>query len=141
MPVNKEILDRIKRQESRTIPGADVLTPKQRLLDASDVQSKHPQSRVRWVSLRDPMKVQARQADGYEILSTEQGGRRLGDESVLMACPRETYEARVAAQDRLTQDRLNAHKYELERAVEGVARLLRDKHGLDVDLDRLMIRE
>lgn len=141
MAVDKAIIDKIKRQEDTTIAGAGLLTPKQRLLDANDIQAKMPQSRVRWVNLRDPMKIQARQADGYQIIPSEEGGRRLGDEQVLMACPRENYEARVEQQHKTNEARLYAHKQEFERAVEAVARMVRDKHGLDVDVNRLMIRE
>src|SRR5512138_58264 len=95
MAVDPNLIKKLSRQEETTNPGANVLTPKQELLNARDVQEKHPDKRVRWVSLRDAQKVESRKMEGYKIIPSEEGGRRLGDDLVLMEIPREIYEAKV----------------------------------------------
>lgn len=141
MAVPKEMLDKVKRVEETNLIGGNLLTPKQHLLDASDVQSAHPDKRVRFVSLRDPMKVSSRKAEGYSIVPSEEGGRRLGEELVLMEIPRERYEAKVKHIEKLNAERLKQHNREMEQTAEAVARILRDKHGIDVSTERILVRE
>lgn len=140
-PAVAELAKKLGRQEQVSVPGADMLTPKQSLLDAREVQKKNPDLRVRWVSLRNPEKLQARQAEGYQALTPEQGGRRLGDNLVLMGIPRERHEARVARQERANQERLKQHNRDMEAIVEAVARELRDKHGISVKPERILVQE
>lgn len=136
-----EILKDLRRQEEVSTPGAFSMTPKQSLLDASDAQAARPGKRIRWVNLRDPQKITSRKAEGYSIIPSEEGGRRLGDDLVLMEQNREIYDRKVAHIEGMNKQRLSQHKTEMERVVEGVARELRDRHGLDVNLNRLFVKE
>lgn len=140
-PAVAELAKKLQRQEQTTIPGADTLTPKQSLLDAREAQKKNPDLRVRWVSLRNPEKLQSRQSEGYQALTPEQGGKRLGDNLVLMGIPREKHEARVARQERTNKERLKQHNREMEAIVEAVAKELRDRHGLNVKPERILVQE
>lgn len=131
----------LKQIENKTVYGAPVRTPKQMLLDASDVQARYPDQRIRWVNIQDPQVAQARRNEGYRLLSAEEGGRAIGGELALMAIPRELYDARVKNQTRMNNERLDSHKTEVERIVTAVARELRDKHGIRVDERRLFVNE
>ena len=141
MPVDPNLIKKLTRQEEVTTPGANVLTPKQEMLNASDVQAKHPDKRVRWVSMRDAQKIESRKMEGYKIIPSEEGGRRLGDDLVLMELPREVYEAKVKQTEKLNEQRLRQHRDEMERVVEGVVKQLRDRHGIQVDTKRILVEE
>lgn len=132
----KKALDRRERTSGRS--GAVPRSPKQGLLDASDVEAAHPDKRVRWLNLKNPEKVVVRQAEGYTRLPAEEGGRSLGDEMALFAAPREVHEERVAAQTEENRRRESAHRNEFQRTVEAVARELRDRHGVNVSAEQLM---
>lgn len=136
-----EVLDRLKRQEDKSMPGASVLTPKQSLLDASDCQKQNPDLRVRWVSVKNADKALARRMEGYEIIPEAKGGKRLGDDLVLMGISRSKYESRIKEQERLNKARLTQHKSEMTALAESLARQLRDRHGIDIDVDRLLVNE
>ena len=135
------IKERLDQVEKTTIPGAASLTPKQQLLDASDVQDMHPDKRLRWVNVGSQDKAQSRIAEGYRLLDKDQGGRSLGDKLALMHIPRKVYEEKVARIAHETERRREAHKGEVQRAVEGVARELRDRHNINLDVDRLLVDE
>lgn len=141
MATAKEILEKAKRQEEQDLAGADVLTPKQALLDASTVQDKLPDKRLRWVNLRDAQKVESRKAEGYSFVPPESGGRRLGDELALMEIPRERYERKVARQEQMNKERLEQHNREMEAVAESVAKILRDKHGVNINAERILVKE
>jgi len=136
-----EIKKKLDRSEAKSTPGAAILAPKQRLLDARDVERRHPDKRVRWVSLKNPDKMLSREMEGYSILPKEEGGKRLGEDLVLMSIPRERYEARVKAQDKLTMARTKQHKTEMVALAERLARELKDAHGIDINVDRLLVNE
>lgn len=137
-PATAEVLAKLKRQEETSgRSGAVPLTPKQTMLDASEVQTKHPDKHLRWVSMRDANKVATRKAEGYTVLPVAEGGKTLGDEMVLMAIPRELYEQRVARQDAENKRRLSQHTKEWESLAENTARMLRDKHGINVSPEQL----
>ena len=136
----KDMRKKLDRVEAKTVPGAPVLAPKEQMLDASDVQAAHPDHRVRWIQTANAEKAQSRLADGYEIIPESEGGRRLGG-LALARTPRENYDRRVAAVDAKNKERLKAHKADINRAVEAVARELRDQHGISIDESRLMVDE
>jgi hypothetical protein len=130
----KELQSALSRQErTEGNSGAVPNTPKATLLDASDVQASHNEKRVRWVNINNPAKVQDRLQQGYTRIPLAEGGREVGD-LALFEIPREGYDARVADLARQNRQRLEAHKMDMERAAEGIARELRDKHGLKVDI-------
>jgi hypothetical protein len=115
------------------------------MLDATALEEKHPDKHFRFVNTSDPGKVQGRVADGYERVSEEDaraaGARSQVGESVLMSIPREKYEERVQRQKEVHDSRLKAHQTEVQRAVEAVARELRDRHGINVPVERLLVDE
>lgn len=134
-------LQALRRQEEKEVPGLRIRTPRQRLLDASEAQAKNPDSHVRWVNIKDGEKAEARKEDGYRRLTSEEGGRQIGDQAALFAIPKEQ-----AAQKRReimeeNEARLNAHKAEMRRAAEQGAQQLRDQAGISVSADRLLIDE
>jgi hypothetical protein len=134
-------LQALRRQEEKEVPGLRIRTPRQRILDASEVQAKHPDKHVRWVNIKDPEKAEARKEDGYKRLTSEEGGRQIGDQAALFAIPKEQAEEMRLAHREENEMRLNAHKAEMRRAAEQGAKQLRDQAGLDVSAERLLIDE
>lgn len=138
----KDALKAADALERKLVPGAYSRSPKQSMLDAAGAsQEKHPDLRLRWVNVRDPQKAESRKAEGYRRLTSDEGGMNIGDELVLMGAPREVVEARIAAQHKLNDERLVAHVREMEHAVEGVAKALRDNHGITVNPKHLLVNE
>jgi hypothetical protein len=138
----KEMRAALAREEAKTgNSGAIPRTPKQLMLDARDVEAKNPDKYVRWVNVRDPQKAQGRIMDGYEVMTEEAGGRSLGGSLKLMAIPRERHLERIAANKAAHKLRLQAHKTEMQQLAEGIARELRDKHGINVDAERILVSE
>lgn len=131
----------LRQIEAKNIPGAASRTPKSLMLDAGDVEAANPDYHYRFVSLRDPNRLQARLLEGYEIVPKEEGGRRLGDELALARVPRQVYEARVEREKQAAKERLEASQAEYDRLAESIARTLRDQHGLNIDPRRLLVRE
>lgn len=134
-------LEALRRQEEKEIPGLKIRTPRQRILDAREVQAKHPDKHIRWVNIKDAEKAEARKEDGYHRLTSEEGGRQIGDQAALFAIPKGEAEARRAAIKEENLARLDAHKAEMRRAAEAGAKALRDQAGLSVSADRLLIDE
>lgn len=132
-------LQALRRQEEKEVPGLRIRTPRQRILDASEVQAKHPDLHVRWVNIKDPEKAEARREDGYRRLTSEEGGKQIGDQAALFAIPKEQAELKRREIREENEARLNAHKAEMRRAAEQGARDLRDGHGLSVSAERLLI--
>lgn len=127
--------------ERRTVSGAPSRAPRQQMLDASAVQARHPDKHVRWVGIRDPQKAESRQMDGYTRLTSEEGGKQIGNELVLMSAPIEVVEQRRAEERQLNASRLEAPRRMMEEAAEGVAKALRDNHGMKVDPKRILVNE
>lgn len=136
-----EDLKALREKENKEVPGLKLRTPRQRILDAREVQAKHPDKHVRWVNIKDPEKAEARKEDGYQRLTSEEGGRQIGDQAALFAIPKEQAESK---RDEIRQEnlaRLDAHKASMMRAAEEGARTLRDKAGLNVSAERLLIND
>lgn len=133
----KEMREALKRQEATTGPsGAMPNSPTGMILDASGVQAGHPDKRFRWVSVN---KAARRQVEGYQRVPEVEGGKQVGN-LILMALPRDVYEARVAALKKVNAERLTAHVKEVEEVAEGVAKYLRDKHGVSVKPEEFFIK-
>lgn len=127
--------------EAQTLSGAPNLTPKDVLLDLSDLQAKHPDMHFRWANIRAPGKADRRRLDGYIRLPESEGGRELGGEVAVFVTSKKIYDARFQRVRDMNKARLNAHRAEVEQAVESVARELRDKYGLKVDTKRILVDE
>lgn len=134
-------LQELRRVEEKTIPGLVIRTPKQRLLNAHEVQMKHPDKHVRWVNIKDPEKAEARKEEGYQRLTSEEGGKQIGDQGALFAIPRAVAEEKRKAIRDENSRRLNAHVNDMRAAAEAGARMLRDQAGLSVSAERLLIND
>ena len=131
----------LNRIEEKEVPGVRVRTPRARMLDARDVQKKHPDKHVRWVSIREDEKAESRKEEGYQRLTSEEGGKQIGKELALFAIPREKAVERIEEQQERNAMLLDAHKHEMRREVESAARYLRDNKGFSVDPDKILISE
>jgi hypothetical protein len=129
-------------QQERTTGSSGLipLAPKQQLLDARQIEKDNPDKRFRWVNVHNSERAQLRQAQGYERVPVAEGGRQVGN-LALFAVPRQKYDERVAQLEKTNKERLTAHQTEVERIADGVAKELRDRHGIKVDAERIMIRE
>lgn len=136
-----EDLKALREKEAREVPGLKLRTPRQRLLDAREVQAKHPDKHVRWVNIKDGEKAETRKEDGYRRLTSEEGGRQIGDQGALFAIPKEQAAEKRAEIKAENLSRLDAHKAAMMRAAEEGAKALRDKAGLNVSAERLLIND
>jgi len=134
-------LKSLRREEEKTVPGARVRTPRQQLVDARTVQAKHPDKHIRWVNIKDPQKVEERKNDGYVRLTSEEGGKSIGDQLALFAIPKEHASQRRREHAERAEMLLNAHKHEVRAAAEAAAKNLRDTTGIKVSANRLIIDE
>lgn len=141
----KESLDllqeTLRKVEAQTLSGAPDLTPKDVLLDLSDLQAKHPDMHFRWGNIKAPGKQQQRRLDGYIRLPESEGGRELGGEVAVFVTSKKIFEMRTERIKKLNKARLQAHRAEVEQAVESVAKELRDKYGLKIDTKRILVDE
>ena len=137
----KKARESLERVEATEVHGAPVLTPRAQMLDARDVQAKHPDKHLRWVNIRDRQKADKRLQDGYVRLSNDEGGRHLGDDLALMGIPKQLHAARTEAVRQLNDERMRAHKTAMENAAEAVARQARDRFGVKIDARRILVDE
>lgn len=136
--ITKEQLENIERKE---VPGLAIRTPRARVLDAREVQAKHPDLHIRWVNIKDAEKAEARREEGYRRLSSEEGGRQTGDQSALFGIPKAKADQKIRDNKAENIARLDAHKGAMMRAAEEGAKMLRDQAGLNVSAERLLIND
>lgn len=134
-------LKALRRQEEKEVPGLNVRTPRQRLLDASEVQKKHPDLHLRFVNIQDPEKVEARKLEGWRRLTSEEGGKQIGNSLALFGIPRQVAQQKASEFRRQDRLKLDAHRKAMQQAVEEGARELRDKAGLQVNEKEVLIDE
>lgn len=138
----KELKAKLKRQEeTEGGSGAIPLTPKQMLLDVSDLSAKDPDHKYRWVASKDPQNIQKRILEGYTQVPESEGGRNLGGSLVLMKTPQRAVEARVARQNRAHESRLVQHNTEMAKVVESVVKEMKDRFGVSIDPSRVFVSE
>lgn len=137
----EEALKNAAALEAKLVPGAPTRTPRAKMLEAPEAVEKNPDLGLRWGNIRDPQKMETHQMDGYRRLTSEEGGKQIGNELVLLGIPKPLAEARIAEQKALNAERLTAHVRTMENAAEGVAKELRDRHGINVDPRRLFVNE
>jgi hypothetical protein len=139
----KEKLDRTERTTGRS--GAIESTPKQKMFDISGIKEKNPNKHYRYVNTSDAAKAQLRVEQGYVAVPEEEcreaGVRPSVGEGRLMELPRERAEERREEIREMGERRLKASRTEVRQAAEAVARELRDKHGIDLPLERLLVDE
>lgn len=141
-----ELREKIKRMEATEVSGAPSRMQPGDILDVGALQDAQPDSHFRFVNPLDPKKVDNRRRAGYvpvtDAEATEAGVKaRVGNDLILMKQPAAAHERAVAELKQLNKERLDAHKAEVTRAAEAVARELHDRHGIDVPVERLMVNE
>lgn len=138
----EEVLAKLRRVEATTgDSGAVPNTPKSHMLDVSQLQKDNPQYRYRFANLKDQSKVERRQNDGYEVVPTAEGGKRLGSELVLMRQPQDLYLRKQKSLKQKHDRLLNSHVEEMEQVAESVAKVLRDRYGIQISRDRILVQE
>jgi hypothetical protein len=141
----KQVLDALtealRKIEAQTLSGVAVLTPREVLLDLSDLQAKHPDRHFRWVNIQTPGTADRRRLDGYIRLPESEGGKEMGREVAVFVTTKRIHEQREARVKKMNRERLNAHKAEMENVAEGVVRELRDRYGLKLDLNRILVND
>ncbi len=141
----KNLTDKLNRQEGQKRSGARSRTPKGRMLDARAIEEKDPAHYYRYENTDDPGKMQVKMDEGFESVPEkeceEAGVRAQVGELRLIRQPMEDHEEDVRASKELNKRRLEAHKTEVRQAAESVQKELRDKYGMDVPLNRLLVDE
>jgi len=141
----QEQIDALNRVEATTVHGAPSRTPKAQMLDATALEKKNPDKYFRYVSTTDPGKPQARRAEGFTRADAKEAASvdvkvEVGP-MVLMSQPREKHEARVAHQTAVGKARLEQHNKDVEAQAEAIVRELHDRHGIDVPIERFLVKE
>jgi hypothetical protein len=135
--------ERLNRLEQTTVPGAETLVSKSILLDPREAR-EHPANKgfkLRWVNTSLPEKIQSRKLEGYEVVPDAEGGKRLGTEYVLMRIPESKANAKKAALREKGRVWLAAHKNEMERTADEVAKILQSKYGFGEKEAKILIDE
>lgn len=134
----KDLLEKMKQIERTTGPsGAIPNATKEELLNLSDLQAKHPDKHLRFVNVANPDKVSRRQRNGYIRLPEADGGRQIGNLAVF-AVPKQQLHKLQADKAQKQAQLLVRFKAESHQEAEATARILRDRHGIDVDPRRLI---
>lgn len=133
-PTAAEIKAKLDRVEATTgQSGAIPRAPKEILLMPTDKERADTDHHYRFINTSDPGRVAARmQAEGYERVPESEGGRRIGESLQLFKQPREKHEERKRREAEINKSRESMHVREVEQAVEGVSRFLRDQYGINV---------
>jgi hypothetical protein len=141
----KKLAEKLNHLEGQRRGGARERAPKARMLDATALEKKDPERHYRYENTDDPGRMQVMLDEGYASVPEKEcddaGVRANVGELRLIRVPREVHEEEVERQKELAKSRLEAHKDEVRGAVEAVARELRDRHGLNIPLDRLLVDE
>lgn len=142
----RRLQQELREREAKNVSGAASLTPKTQMLDAKAIEEQNPEYHYRYVNIMDPAKSKVRRNRGYVPVSDEEAQAagvdvRHGSELVLMKIPREEFERREEELEALNKARLDAHKAEVQKAAEAIVRELKDQHGLDYPLDRVLVSE
>jgi hypothetical protein len=141
----KNLTEKLNRQEGQKRSGAKSRSPKQRMLDARAIEEKDPEHYYRYENTDDPGKMQVQIDSGFEAVPEKEcedaGVRSQVGELRLIRQPIEDHEADVRAAKELNKRRLEAHKTEVYEAAESVQKELKDRYGMDVPLNRLLVDE
>lgn len=135
------VMEKLRHLENQQYSGAAPLTPKAALLDLSDLKAKYPEAEFRFVNVSSPDGAIRRQTTGWTRLPESEGGRMVGPELAVFFTSKGNRAAQVESMNKLHKARLEAHKAEVERAAEKIAKELRDVHGIRIDASQLLISE
>lgn len=132
----------LERLEGKFEGGAASLSPKEQLLNADEAKKQNPDSHVRWLSLRNTEKLDARMEEGYAKIPESEGGRQLGDSMALFRIPRQLSDARIKRQEEATRARAGAVKEVFTEIGQRLAHEMKRQLGLsDSQVKRLIINE
>jgi len=141
----RRLAEKLRKMDAQKHSGAAHRLPKERMLDASAIEDKNPDSHFLYVNTDDPGNLQTHIEEGYVAISEDEckaaGVRQRVGETVLMKIPREEFEERVERQKEVAHSRLEAHKAEFKKEVEGVVRELRDRGYSDHEISRILVDE
>jgi hypothetical protein len=141
----KNLADKMNRQEGQKHSGARSRLPKGRMLDARAIEEKDPEHYYRYENTDDPGKMQVQIDSGFESVPEKEcedaGVRPQVGELRLIRQPMEDHQEDVRRAKELNKRRLTAHKTEVYQAAEAVQKELRDRYGMDVPLNRLLVDE
>lgn len=141
----KNLTDKLNKQEGQKRSGARSRMPKGRMLDARAIEEKDPEHYYRYENTDDPGKMQVQIDSGFETVPEkecdEAGVRAQVGELRLIRQPMEDHQEDVQRAKELNKRRLEAHKTEVLQAAESVQKELRDRYGMDVPLNRLLVDE
>ena len=133
----------LERQEQVQEPGATSLQGKGELLSAREAKA-HPANKgyhLRWVNTSVPEKIQVRKLEGYEVVPESEGGKKLGTEYILMRLPVAKADAKKKALKEKGRVWLAAHKGEMQKTAEEVAKILRNQYGFTSSEASLLVEE
>jgi len=141
----EDIARKLSRVEGQKRSGASERTPRARMLDASPLEKKDPEHHYRYNNTDDAGQIQISVDDGYEAVPEGEceaaGVRAQVGEVRLMRVSREKHEEEVERQRELHKSRLEAHRTEVRSVAEAVSKELRDRHGIRVPVERLLVDE
>lgn len=134
----KEILAELNRTEKKTgNSGAVPNTLKGDLLDLSEIEAKHPGKEIRFVNVTNVDKVARRIKNGWSRLSEGDGGKQIGNLAVFVCDKAQVANLRAAKNER-HKNLLVQFKAEDHAMAERMSKVLRDRHGIDIDPKRLI---
>lgn len=141
----KRLAERLNHLEAKKHSGAAHRSPKERMLDASALEKKDVDHHYLYVNADDPGNLQAHLEDGYVAISEDEckkaGVRQRVGELVLTKIPQAEFEERIEAQKDVAKSRLEAHRAEFRKEIEGVVRELKDRGYSDHDISRILVDE
>jgi hypothetical protein len=143
--IQKQI-EELKHESSKEFGGAESNAPAKSYLDATPLEKANPDKYYRYANIRNPQKATRRfTRDGFKRVSEDEareaGVTAKAGNLVLAECPREVHEERKRRQKETADARLEAHNVMVTKAAEAIAKELRDKHGLKVPVERLLVKE
>jgi hypothetical protein len=140
-----EQIKALEALEAREKLGARNLTPKQKLMDFTELEDKHPDRHFRWVNTQNEAKAEQRRQEGYVAVDDEMakgtGCRtRLGNEFTLMTIPKSQAEARKAREAKLTSERMGNVGSEMREIAEQVSQTIAKRFGKHVSPEQIFIQ-
>lgn len=135
-PTAEEQLEHLNQRERTTgRPGLVARTPKQLMLDASDIVKANPSRHFRWVNFASTDKAMNATLNGYSQWKQPDGQPVTRGNLQLWSCPREEFEERRAEREALTAASLDVDSqgrrndsgqfYQEVEKISGIAR----QHG------------
>lgn len=141
----KALSEKLRKAEAQNLSGAAPRSPRSSTLDIRELQAANPDWHYRYVNMTDPQKVRSRRNRGYVPVDDAEAKAhnaevRAGNELVLMKLPKDEYDRRERELKEINKQRLKAHQSEATKVAEAIVRELKDQHGLDVPIERFLVK-